>query len=735
MRISLETRRLRLALLLSVVVATPGLLQAQNWQPQYPPHLPSVADVDALSALNAWVAGVDGTLRHTLDGGVNWTERILGAASLARVQFASGGVGLAAGDGIWRTTDAGQSWSRRSTVPVRALAFQSGVSAWALAEDGRLLRSTNGGAAWTDLGFAIGASAPRDLFFFADGRGWACGAMGELFSTLDGGSTWTSRSSGSALDLERVHFVDANTGWLAAGSTVLRTTNGGASWSSSTLPPGAVVDDVHFLTTSRGSACGPGGTVLWTTNGGVSWTAGAGVGTTDLAAVEASDFYYGWAAGADGRVYRTSNGGAAWTQVAGGAAAPVPAVFGIDALDDLTAWAATYDGFILRTTDGGAAGTPVPSGVHYQWRDVSFADALHGYACGKKQNFTPAFARTNDGGLSWIPVDGSGLIDLFDVEALGPNTALAAGDTFVFRTTNGGLNWNPVTPQPLGTFHGMDFVDAQTGWIAGSQIFRTDDSGQTWTHQATPAVTLLDVGFADASTGWCVGVGAVVMKTIDGGQTWTSSTIPGFAFELEAVSVVSATTLWVAGAAGFVARSTDGGANWSVEHPGLAPNAPLLAAKFPSASRGWIAGNFDTGVWARSPAGASCPAPAPYCTGKTNSAGSVCQLFASGSPSLSTGAFAIAFQGGLPGNLAFFAWTSAGAGSAPFQGGTLCLAQPFVRMQRFHMDGLGGGSQPIAVTPAMVNTTRWYQLFYRDAAHVDGTGWGLSNGIAVTFCD
>ncbi len=219
-----EPRRSALVPLLTTLALSTGAAHAQTWQQQYPPRLPSIADLDALSAVNAWVAGVDGTLRHTLDGGVNWTEHAIGAASLARVQFGSGGLGLAAGDGLWRTSNAGQTWSRTNVLPVRALAYPGGASAWALTADGRLLRSTNGGAAWTDLGFAIGASAPRDLFVFADGRGWACGAGGELYSTTDGGSTWTPRASGSVLDLERVHFADANTGWLVASTAVLRTT-------------------------------------------------------------------------------------------------------------------------------------------------------------------------------------------------------------------------------------------------------------------------------------------------------------------------------------------------------------------------------------------------------------------------------------------------------------------------------------------------------------------------------
>ena len=40
---------------------------------------------------------------------------------------------------------------------------------------------------------------------------------------------------------------------------------------------------------------------------------------------------------------------------------------------------------------------------------------------------------------------------------------------------------------------------------------------------------------------------------------------------------------------------------------------------------------------------------------------------------------------------------------------------------------------PVAVDPTMVGTERYYQLWYRDPQHPDGTGVGLSSALRVVF--
>jgi hypothetical protein len=46
----------------------------------------------------------------------------------------------------------------------------------------------------------------------------------------------------------------------------------------------------------------------------------------------------------------------------------------------------------------------------------------------------------------------------------------------------------------------------------------------------------------------------------------------------------------------------------------------------------------------------------------------------------------------------------------------------------------GSASFPLNITPAAVGTARFFQVWFRDPAHLDGTGVGLSPGLRVDYC-
>ena len=58
-------------------------------------------------------------------------------------------------------------------------------------------------------------------------------------------------------------------------------------------------------------------------------------------------------------------------------------------------------------------------------------------------------------------------------------------------------------------------------------IVYTEDSGESWTRQATPShVTLHDVMFVSAARGWAVGQEGTLLETSNGGQHWTPTNTP-----------------------------------------------------------------------------------------------------------------------------------------------------------------------------------------------------------------
>ncbi len=714
-----------------VLVAAPIDARAQ-WTVQYPPQLASARDIDVLSAVNLWVATSAGELRHTTDGGVNWSQVSLAASELSAVTFATGALGWAGGDGLWRSTDAGQNWTRTHLQSgIVALAFADTQNGIAVTSSGSALRTQNGGQTWLGPVALPGAPVLDDVHALPGGLVWACGAGGMLFTSANGGATWSALASGTTANLRAVHFTDSLHGWICADAQIRATTDGGASWTVQPNPSGQVLEDVFFLTDQRGWAVGRTGARLSTSNGGTTWTTSTGGSSPDLLAVEYADFLRGYASGPNGVVVRTDDGGATWTSVAGGTAVMPPSVWGIDATDAQHAWATTRDEEILRTTDGGTTWSSASPAANFQWNDISFVDDLHGYACGEKQAYFPAVAWTSDGGQSWSTKYFGLMVDFNDVETLSATTALVAGSTFVWRTTDGGLTWPSVAPQPYGTYHGMDFADANVGWIAGTQIFRTDDAGSTWVHQLTPAETVQDVDFVSVSTGFCVGRNGSFLKTIDSGVNWIAGTVPG-APHLNAVSAVDDMNVWVAGDHGFVARSNDGGATWTVEDAGLDTNAYPYTMKFVNPTDGWVGGWTGMSIVARR--GTPCVAPTTYCTAKLNSHAGLCRLDTVGTPRAAATDFAITYQGAIANQFGVLVYSTQGRADVPFLGGTRCIALPMIRTGNFSTGSTGAGSRPITITPSMVGTTRWYQVFYRDVQSLDGTGMGISDAVEVAFC-
>jgi photosystem II stability/assembly factor-like uncharacterized protein len=171
---------------------------------------------------------------------------------------------------------------------------------------------------------------------------------------------------------------------------------------------------------------------------------------------------------------------------------------------------------------------------------------------------------TADGGHEWrkvVPPQGTGFIDQQDshvqfadpqhgwisiTESTGypPNS----GSRPVFaRTTDGGRTWLPSFPADCHGrcgVAGMDFLDARHGYlIAGApavglpnRLFRTADGGSTWQPVAKMPVlgpiTFLDdrVGFAFANSGAPFYFGppiGTLYRTTDGGRTWSRYDIGG----------------------------------------------------------------------------------------------------------------------------------------------------------------------------------------------------------------
>jgi hypothetical protein len=118
-----------------------------------------------------------------------------------------------------------------------------------------------------------------------------------------------------------------------------------------------------------------------------------------------------------------------------------------------------------------------------------------------------------------------------------------------------------------------------------------------------------------------------------------------------------------------------------------------------------------------------------YCQAKLTSAGTLPVIGFSGSPSLSTGDFAITLSNALPNKYGLFFFGTSPS-NIPFYGGKLCVSSGGLQRGPTVLTNANSFvSCPFPVTPALVGTNRYIQWWFRDPA--DPFSVGLSGGLRV----
>jgi hypothetical protein len=175
----------------------------------------------------------------------------------------------------------------------------------------------------------------------------------------------------------------------------------------------------------------------------------------------------------------------------------------------------------------------------------------------------------------------------------------------------------------------------------------------------------------------------------------------------------------------------------------LLPGSPAIDAGNPSSPLDPDGTRADLGA---RPSGPACLPPTVYCAGKTDSAGCVPTLSASGTPSFS-GAdnFVVSAGNLLNGKYGLLVWSTQSA-ALPFAGGTLCVQPPYTRgvMQESGGSATGAdcsGSFSLQLSHAMflqsgllAGETLHVQYLYRDPGFPIGENIGLSPALRFSIC-
>ena len=188
-----------------------------------------------------WVAGDDGFVGYTSDGGATWAQQAVATKdSINDIYFRNKDNGyLLAGSSIFQTdngghiwteirryfaSDFGETWSEQlsnTKATLYHVDFRNEREGWTVGERGTILRTIDGGLTW----ILVETTARGTLLSvaFPDGNnGWIVGRSGVILRSGDGGRTWIQQESKTKQNLYAL-FIDKKMGWTVGGKgTILQ---------------------------------------------------------------------------------------------------------------------------------------------------------------------------------------------------------------------------------------------------------------------------------------------------------------------------------------------------------------------------------------------------------------------------------------------------------------------------------------------------------------------------------
>jgi photosystem II stability/assembly factor-like uncharacterized protein len=132
---------------------------------------------------------------------------------------------------ILRTTDGGATWTVQPTdtkASLWGISFIDTQTGFVVGDQGAVLRTADGGITWKKFHDNDRALGGLHAVAFTDAnRGTAVGGMG-IWHTADGGVTWDRQFTSSVGRMLAISFTDANTA-VAVGekNVIVRTATGG----------------------------------------------------------------------------------------------------------------------------------------------------------------------------------------------------------------------------------------------------------------------------------------------------------------------------------------------------------------------------------------------------------------------------------------------------------------------------------------------------------------------------
>jgi photosystem II stability/assembly factor-like uncharacterized protein len=205
--------------------------QGLTWQARHVPFDVKFRAITFLDSRRGFIAGDEGTLLATEDGGQTWRSVPLPTRqNLTAIHFVGDSGWLAGWSGvILHSADAGKTWKQQPSGVQQGLDgifFLDADHGWAVGWNATMLRTSDGGSTWERVAVPQTVFSLNSVYFRDLNSGWAVGFGGQILRSRDGGRTWQQQVSPSHDWLKAVLFDDSGRGWIASDSALLVSEDG-----------------------------------------------------------------------------------------------------------------------------------------------------------------------------------------------------------------------------------------------------------------------------------------------------------------------------------------------------------------------------------------------------------------------------------------------------------------------------------------------------------------------------
>ena len=191
---------------------------------------------EGVTSDTGYIAGVNGTLLRTTNGGVTWSQvPVITSNNLYFVHFVGQNTGFVGGYNVAiKTTNAGVNWTTVTPAPNMELSradFKDSdngiiVGGTDISNDGVIYRTSNGGANWSE--YLTPFEALKSVIYLTNGNISIVGNNGIILMSYTNGNNWEIQTSPVTTFLRDSYFVDTSTAYAVGNSgTIIKTTSAG----------------------------------------------------------------------------------------------------------------------------------------------------------------------------------------------------------------------------------------------------------------------------------------------------------------------------------------------------------------------------------------------------------------------------------------------------------------------------------------------------------------------------